>query len=234
MIADTRGLVSGFRAVAIDQRAHGDSGTPDPPADWWDVGRDIVELIGDTTPVIGVGHSAGGAALILAELTRPGTFSALVLVEPIVSPPNTRYPDMAARALRRKPGFTSREAAYANFSSKVAFANWDDRAMRAYVSGGLREFGGRVTLKCVPESEAEFFRAATRHGAWDRLGEVNVPTLIVAGENSTTHQEPFLVELCSRLPHAEYEIVPATSHFVWMERPLAIARHVADRIRQCR
>ena len=61
VIADARGLVPGFRAVAIDQRAHGDSGSDDPPFDWWDTGRDIVELIGETRPVIGVGHSAGGA-----------------------------------------------------------------------------------------------------------------------------------------------------------------------------
>ena len=235
LIADTYAAVSGFRSVAIDQRAHGDSGVPSLPFDWWDVGRDVVELIGETTPVIGVGHSAGGAALILAELARPGTFTSLVLVEPIVfPPPYGRYPDnpMATGALRRRPGFTSREAAYEKFSSKAAFAGWDDRAMRAYVMGGLREEGDGVVLKCAPESEAEFFTAATEHAAWDRLGEIEAPVLMMAGEHSTTHQAPFLAELCSRMPHAEYEIVPDSSHFVWMERPGPIASRVADRIVQ--
>ena len=235
VIADTFAIASGFRAVAIDQRAHGDSGVPQPPFDWWDVGRDIVELIGDVAPVIGAGHSAGGAALILAELARPGTFSSLVLVEPIIfPPPYGRYPDnpMAAGALRRKPGFTSRQAAYDNFSSKSAFAGWDDRAMRAYVAGGLREEGNGVVLKCAPEAEAEFFTAATAHAAWDRLDEIETPVLMMAGENSTTHQEQFLADLCSRMPSAEYEVVPASSHFVWMEQPGVIAARVAERILQ--
>ena len=103
--------------------------------------------------------------------------------------------------------------------SKPAFAGWEERAMRAYVDGGLRQADGGVVLKCSKESEAEFFMAATEHGAWDRLGEVETPALLVAGENSTTHQEPFLTELVDPMPQGSCEIVPDTSHFVWMERP---------------
>jgi len=233
VIADARDLVPDFRAVAIDQRAHGDSGSGDPPFDWWDVGRDVVELVGETRPVIGVGHSAGGAALVLAELARPGMFESLVLVEPIIfPPPYGRFPEnpMSMGALRRRPGFASREAAYANFASKAAFSEWDDRAMRAYVTGGLHDEGEGVILKCAPEDEAEFFMAATEHGAWDRLSEVSVPTVLVAGEHSTTHQEPFLAELAARFVDAAYIVVPSTSHFVWMERPEVVAEHVAAAI----
>ena len=233
IIADTRELTPRFRAVAIDQRAHGDSDVPEPPFDWWDIGRDIVDLVGDTTPVVGVGHSSGGAVLALAELTRPGTFDALVLVEPIIlPPPYARYQDnhMAAGALRRKPGFPSRTCAYENLVTKEAFAGWEDRAMRAYVDGGLRDTSTGVVLKCAPQSEAEFFMAATDHGAWERLGEISVPTLLLAGAGSTTHQQPFLAELTSRFQNATAEIVPETSHFVWMEKPGLVAERVAAAI----
>ena len=230
VISDTRELVPEFRGVAIDQRAHGDSGAPEPPFDWWNIGGDIVELIDGRGPVIGVGHSAGGAALVLAELIEPGAFAALVLVEPIIfPPPYGRYPGnpMSAGALRRKATFPSRQAAYKNFRSKPAFAGWQDRAMRAYVDGGLRQADDGVVLKCSPQAEAEFFMAATEHGAWDRLSEVESPALLLAGENSTTHQEPFLAELAARFSDGSYEIVPDTSHFVWMERPDAVAAQVA-------
>jgi pimeloyl-ACP methyl ester carboxylesterase len=230
VIAETRRIVQSFSAIAIDQRGHGDSATPDPPFDWWDIGRDLVELIDGAQPVIGVGHSAGGAALVLAELESPGTFDFLVLVEPIiVPPPYQRFPDnhMSAGALRRRLRFTSRSAAYDNFVHKAAFAGWDERAMRAYVDGGLREDGNGVVLKCTPEAEAEFFAAATVHGAWDRLGEIEVPVLILAGEHSTTHGEPFLSALTERFPDATAEIVPKTSHFVWMERPDVVGERVA-------
>ncbi|MDJ0952531.1 MAG: alpha/beta hydrolase [Acidimicrobiia bacterium] len=219
-----------FTAVAVDQRAHGDSSAPDPPFDWWDIGGDVVELVGGATPAIGVGHSAGGAALVLADLIDPGLFDALVLVEPIIfPPPYGRFPDnpMSVGARRRKPGFTSRKAAYANFVGKVAFSGWDDRAMRAYVAGGLRDGDDGVVLKCTPEAEAEFFMAATEHAAWDRLHEVNTPALLLAGEHSTTHQEQFLAELTGRFGNATYEIVPDSSHFVWMEKPGLIADRIA-------
>lgn len=231
VVADTRSHGVEFRALALDQRAHGDSGVPPRPFDWWDLGGDIGELVGAERPVIGVGHSSGGAALVLAELVRPGTFAAFVLVEPIIlPPPYERYRDnpMSRGALRRRPGFTSRQAAFDKFMSKQAFSGWEERAMWAYVDGGTREHDGGVVLKCTPESEAEFFAAATTHGAWDRLGEVRVPSVLIAGAESTTHQEPFVAELAGRFADARYEIVPGASHFVWMERPGVIAAHVAD------
>lgn len=224
-------MVPDLRGFAIDQRAHGDSGVPDHPFDWWDVGRDIVELCGDATGVIGVGHSAGGAALLLAELASPGLFSGLVLVEPIVfPPPYGRFPDnpMANGALRRRDRFASREAAFRNWIAKPAFADWEEQAMRAYVRGGLRDDGDSVVLKCSPESEAEFFTAATDHRAWDRLGEIDVPVLVIAGERSTTHHEPYLGALVERMPRAVAEVVPGASHFVWMERPRLVAERVAE------
>jgi len=231
VIADTRSHDVEFRALALDLRAHGDSGVPPRPFDWWDVGGDLAELIGAERQVIGVGHSAGGAVLVLAELIQPGTFASFVLVEPIVlPPPYVRRPDhpMALGALRRKPGFTSRQAAFDNFMRKRTFSAWEERAMWAYVSGGMREEDGGAVLKCTPECEAEFFAAATMHGAWDRLGEVRVPSIVIAGAESTTHQEPFVAELAGRFVDARYEIIPGASHFVWMERPGVIAAHLAD------
>jgi pimeloyl-ACP methyl ester carboxylesterase len=85
-------------------------------------------------------------------------------------------------------------------------------------------------LKCTPEAEAEFFTAATDHKAWDRLGEVGARTTIIAGENSTTHQEPFLGELAGRMPQAETVVVPGAGHMVWMEQPEMVAERVASSI----
>jgi pimeloyl-ACP methyl ester carboxylesterase len=214
-----------------------------PPFDWWDSGRDILDVVeaslpagdADTIAVVGVGHSSGGAALVLAELLRPGTFGALVLVEPIIlPPPYGRYPDhpIVTGALRRRTRFTSRDAAFRNYASKRAFSGWDERAMWAYVNGGFRVEGDRVVLKCAPESEAEFFTAAGTHGAWDRLGDVETPTLLLAGEHSVTHGEPFLAELTARFGDGRYEIVPDSSHFLWMEKPGVIAEHVAAAIHE--
>lgn len=234
VVDDLASLGRPFRGLALDQRGHGDSGPVDPPADWWDVGRDIVELVdGTSDPAVGVGHSAGGAALLLAELSNPGTFSELVLVEPIVFPPPYGvFPDnpMSNAARRRRDRFASRREAFENWMTKPAFSAWEERAMWAYVDGGLRDESGEVVLKCSRETEAEFFMAATTHRAWDRLGEIGCPVTVIAGEDSTTHRQPMLGELVRRMPHATSVVIPDTSHFVWMEKPRLIANVVAGAI----
>jgi pimeloyl-ACP methyl ester carboxylesterase len=231
IVDDLADIRTGFRAVAIDQRAHGDSGSTAPPFDWWDVGKDVVQLVAAASPAIGVGHSAGAAALVLAELIRPGTFASLLLVEPIVfPPPYGRFPDnpMSNMARRRRDRFASREEAFANWRAKPAFADWEERVLWAYVEGGLRPDGSEYTLKCLREAEAEFFMAATEHRAWDRLGEIHAKTTLIAGEHSTSHQEPFLQQLAERIGDATYQIVPGTGHMVWMERPGLIAARAAQ------
>ena len=231
VVDDLLQSTSGLRAIAIDQRGHGDSGLPQVPLDWWDGAGDILELVDEeAAPAIGVGHSAGGAQLLMAEMARPGTFAGFVLVEPIVfPPPYGRFPDnpMSAAARRRRDRFESRQAAFDNWKGKPAFAAWEDRALWAYVDGGLRPDESGYVLKCARDIEAETFIAATDHRAWERLGEVEVDTLVIAGEHSTTHPEAFLAEMTGRMPRARFEIVPDTSHLVWMERPGLIAAHIA-------
>jgi len=220
-------------ALAVDQRGHGDSGAPVPPFDWWDLGRDVVtavEAIGWDRPC-GVGHSSGAASLVMAELLRPGMFRALVLVEPIVfPPPYVRHETlpMAVAAEKRRGSFSSAAAARGHFEGRGPFAGWTDEALDAYVESAFEDRFGEWALKCRPEVEAECYRAATVHGAWDRLGEVSCPTVVVGGEHSDTHPIGFLEEQASRLGNGTAEIIGDATHFAPMERPDAIARIVAD------
>ena len=111
----------GVAAVAIDQRGHGASTVGDPPFDWWHLGGDVLAVIEEASPApgrIGLGHSSGGAALAMAEILVPGTFQALVLVEPIVFPgPYARAEEnpLTAGALRRRRSFPSLEAVLESF-----------------------------------------------------------------------------------------------------------------------
>jgi pimeloyl-ACP methyl ester carboxylesterase len=226
-------LLPGVGALAIDQRGHGDSGVADPPFDWWDLGRDVltaVDVAGWTRPT-GVGHSSGAASLMMAELLAPGTFESLLLVEPIVfPPPYVRYEELplAVAALRRRASYPSREAALNGFRGRGPFALWTERALEAYVDGGFRNDGGEWALKCRPEVEAECYWAATLHGAWDRLGEVVCPAIVVGGEDSDSHPAAFVREQADLLGNARVEIVAGATHFVPMERPDVIAALVGD------
>ena len=163
----------------------------------------------------------------MAEIDHPGRFAGLVLVEPIIYPgPHERIEDgpMSMAALRRRDGFTSPDAAYVNFSGKGPFARWDDRALRAYVSGGLRRAGpDEWRLKCSPASEAEFSREGSNHGTWERLGGVGCPVLVIAGAESNSHPAPFVSLLTDQFPNARSVTVAGATHFVPMEQPGVLA-----------
>ncbi len=219
-----------LRAVALDQRAHGDSSAPPPPYDWWDIGRDVLAVVGGRRGVVGIGHSSGGAVLLLAELLAPGTFRSMVLVEPIVfPPPYGSFPDnpLSVAARKRVATFADRRAARQRWQGRAPFATWDRRAFDAYLEGGLAWRDGTLVLKCAPEAEAAFYVGAMLHEGWERLGEVVPPVLLVAGEHSSTHSEAFLGEMAGRMPSASFVVVPGTSHFVWMERPDLVAAETA-------
>ncbi|MCU0280631.1 MAG: alpha/beta hydrolase [Acidimicrobiia bacterium] len=221
--------------VAPDQRGHGDSSTPPPPYDWWDLGRDLLEVVAADGPLrpVGLGHSSGAAALVMAELLRPGTFASLVLVEPIIfGVPAARMEDnpMTAAALRRKRAFASAGAVVKSFRSRGAFAGWTEEALGLYADHGFYPGPDGWVLKCRPETEAEFYRGATAHGAWARLHEIACPVVLAAGERSASHPREFLEAMRDRFRDARLEVVPGVGHFLPMERPEAVAALVAARL----
>jgi pimeloyl-ACP methyl ester carboxylesterase len=225
----------GRDTVAVDQRGHGGSSPIEAPFDWWELGRDALDAVhaaGWRRPV-GAGHSSGAAALVLAELLRPGTFAGLVLVEPIVfpGPPYFRAEDnpMSARALRRRAAFSSADAAFESFVGRGPFAGWDVRVLRRYVEHGFGPDGdGGITLRCPPSQEAEFYRGATEHGAWSRLGEIGCPAVVAGGAGSDSHPPTFLEEQASRFADAGVSVLPGATHFVPMEQPEAVGLLIRD------
>jgi pimeloyl-ACP methyl ester carboxylesterase len=135
-------------------------------------------------------------------------------------------------ATRRKPSFASPREALENFGSKTAFASWDERALAGYVEGGLIERDGRFWLACDPQVEADAYRAGAAHGTYERLSEIRCPVLILAGGSSETHPEAFAAHLADLLPEGRYQIIPGAGHFLPMERPDLIARHITDEFRR--
>jgi pimeloyl-ACP methyl ester carboxylesterase len=80
-----------FASTIFDFRGHGSSYSNRDVRSWWEMAQDVLAVAGGISTVggeapalVGIGHSMGGASLVMAELLNPGTFAAFVLVEPIV------------------------------------------------------------------------------------------------------------------------------------------------------
>jgi pimeloyl-ACP methyl ester carboxylesterase len=227
-LADRRG------AVALDYRAHGHSTVPtNGDLHWHGYGDDAVAVAHalDLRESLAVGHSMGGAALLMAELRRPGTFRALVLFEPIVFevPPEPRpRPNLADGARRRRAEFASRDEAYENYSSKPPLNVFRPDALRAYVDWGFVETDhGTVRLRCEPEHEAQTYEGSAGHDTFDRLADVRCPVLVVCGHIEEEGASRFAPHVAEGLPHGELLQLDQLNHFGPMQDPALVAK-VAD------
>jgi pimeloyl-ACP methyl ester carboxylesterase len=219
---------------ALDFRGHGDSTEPAScDLAWRGLAEDVLAVVDalGVARIGGVGHSMGGAALVMAEQRRPGTFSALWVYEPILVPPMGRPPGgngnpMAETARRRRPWFPDRAAAWANFSAKPPLSRLAPTALAAYVEYGLRERpdGGAVELKCRPETEARVFEGGFGNGAFERLGEVGCPVTVAVGGNGGPVD--LGVAAAAALPRGRLERHPELTHFGPMEDPPVMAAAV--------
>jgi pimeloyl-ACP methyl ester carboxylesterase len=198
--------------------------------------------------VVGVGHSAGGAALLLAEASRQGTFSRIWAWEPIMSVPGSddrarRGTELARRARQRRNKFASIDEARAHFQGRHMFAEFSPECLEAFLDGGLvPNAEGGYRLACDPEDEARIYEGAAAHGVWEGLARVHCPTRLAGGELSPAVPPDELATIAAQLPPqgpegagpgpkgapAKVAVMPMLGHFGPFERPADIADDIAN------
>ena len=230
-------LLSRFHVVGLDFRAHGDSTRPvRRELDWHGMSEDagsVIDTLGGGE-LFGFGHSMGGAALVMAELARPDAFRALYLYEPVLIP-SRAYPTtiesnpMAAAAIRRRPVFGSKVAAYENYASKPPLNELREDALRDYVEHGFRELAdGTVELKCTPADEAETFQFGASTGAFERLGDVRCPVTIARGAAEAFGPAAFCEAQAEALPAGRLVTFDDLGHFGPLQDPPRIAASMVE------
>ena len=249
-----RHLADRYHAYAPDLRAHGESVTPVGLDLHWDGFADDVLAVVDHLrehhgvdgPLAAAGHSKGGAALLLAEERRPGTFSQLYCFEPVVFPPmpellatgdgdddtgasgSGRGNHLAEGALRRRATFASFGEAYDNFAAKPPLNVLRADALEAYVQGGFRrEDDGSVSLRCRPEDESQVYRMGANHDAFAHLAEVTIPVTIASGRSDPFGPAAMALAIAERLPQGRLVVFEDLGHFGPLEDPARIADSLA-------
>jgi pimeloyl-ACP methyl ester carboxylesterase len=223
-------LIAAGRSVwSLDFRGHGDSGEePDGTYHWERFADDALAVahevgIAGDPGLVAVGHSKGGAALLLGEEREPGTYARLWLFEPIVFPSrdtDRRSNPLADGARRRRRVWGSREEAYANYARKRPLSTLHPDALRAYVDHGLRDLAdGTVELKCHPEHEAAVYSMGAMHTLWDRLGNITAPTTVACGAVTDTITPQYAAQIAARIPGATLLAMDGLGHFGPIEDP---------------
>ncbi|KAJ5638289.1 hypothetical protein N7490_008168 [Penicillium lividum] len=155
---------TGFRIRSIwmaDVAHQGESGVineerlgNDPS--WFDHPRDLLHLVNVKAaemprPIIGIGHSFGGAHLTQLSLMHPRLLHTLVLLDPVVQPQSTQIDGFSLQEKKRamakttqlstyrKDIWPSRKAAAEGFQRSPFYQAWDPRVLDRWVKYGLRD-----------------------------------------------------------------------------------------------
>ena len=236
-----RHLAGSFRCRAVDLRGHGRSGRPaDGNYDWAGFATDVLTVV-DVLGLEGaraVGHSCGGASLLLAEARRPGTFASLYAFEPVVMPerdlpfPLDQNP-LSVGARRRRDTFPSTEDAFVNFSSKPPFGGLDPDVLRRYVEDGFETVpddeggdGSAVRLRCRREDEALVYQFGQTNRAFARLPGVRCPVTFAYGTRTDAFGEAVMAADAARVEDGRVEAFDGLGHFGPLERPDRVAASI--------
>lgn len=139
---------------------------------WQEIADELIHHIEQhqTEKVIGLGHSLGAAATLIAANKRPDLFERVIIIEPPIFGLKMRWlvwffrligkgeHSMVTRTRKRQRIFESREAAYNKFKTKRLFKSFDDNCLWDYVNYGLKDTKNGVELIFSPDIEAEIFK----------------------------------------------------------------------------
>jgi 2-succinyl-6-hydroxy-2,4-cyclohexadiene-1-carboxylate synthase len=211
-----------FTCVMVDLPGHGETASPDDPARYAmeRVVEDLVALCGELgiARAAWLGYSMGGRLALGVGVLAPQAVSALVLegASPGLNSAVERAARMASdETLAVRLEREGLEPFIDFWQSIPLFAT--QRRLPAERREGLR----RQRLKNDPIGLANSLRGmgqGSQPPLFDRLGEVGVPTLLIAGEEDTKFRA-LAKEMAAAMPDARCEFIPNAGHAAHFEQP---------------
>lgn len=230
----------GRHCYAVDMRGHGRSEKPAPPYLWLSFAQDVAALARQIglRDALGVGHSKGGYAVARAAAMEPGAFASLLLIDPVIMP-RPIYSSFAVSehfASKRRNEWTSPEEMMERFQGRPPFDRWDPAVLRDYCVYGLlpAPSGEGFVLACPPEIEAATYLGSAGGDPYDDIESLTIPVRVLRAraraedapmDMSGSPTNPLLVE---HFASGEDVYLPEHSHFIPMEDPGLVARHIEE------
>ena len=234
-----RELSDRFMLVFYDHRCNGRSvGAPVTSMTWENLTADadaLRERLGfDKWAVLG--HSFGGKVALEYALRYPDRLSHLVLLD---AGGDSFWDQENAPELLAKRGFGRKKVELARrwFNGRIAPWEFYPTLMRlgtaydphtSFLSGMLMMFAERRS-KGRPRAEIFGFSHLTK--GWtvmDRLAEIRVPTLVMAGRDDFVFPPEHQGQLAAGIPGARLEIIERAGHNPHNERTAEVMKAVRD------
>jgi len=231
-----------FRVKAIVQKPLRENEELNSFKSWEELADDIIASVEEQNQqVIGMGHSLGAVALILAATKRPELFSKLVLMDPVLFPKLVKYilPLMpiqlrkyfipiSRKALKRKSSWYTKEEMFKSYRRKEVFKRFSDEALWDYVeSGTVQDAKTKMqNLRYTKEWESRIY--STVHYVIDKLFALEIPIFAVRGDETNVIKRKVWESWKKEQQHNHFLNVAFASHLVPMEYPEVISKWLIE------
>ena len=205
-----------FRTISMDHRGHGYSDKPTEAEDYSlelmaEDAYGLLEHLGIRECYV-VGHSMGGVVAQLLALNHPEPVRALVLVDTAAEVPDGFHPQERALLLD-----IAREQGMEAVFEEQLRANPMGEQLRAQPA--LLAVWRQQVLMTSREAYLYAARAMVAgQSILDKLGAIEVPTVVVCGENDDPFMGPCR-HIHERIPGSEFVIIPGAGHTPQIEKP---------------
>jgi pimeloyl-ACP methyl ester carboxylesterase len=214
--AQVDALAKQRRVIVPDFRGHGRSEVGDGQYAIDFFADDLFAVLDATAggkPVIACGLSMGGYVLLRAVEREPDRFSALVLADTRSGSDNDEGKLKrldAVRTLRAKGA-----AAYAEAFVKNALGKTTHAKRPAVVAAVTKMAAGNDPRGLIGAQLA----MAARTDTSDMLSGLEIPTLVVVGDEDVLTHPDHSREMATRIPRARLVVVPGAGHLTPLETP---------------
>jgi len=214
-------LSQSYRILSLDVRGHGQSSPLEKPASVDNFARDLETLLQKVgaDEVSLVGWSMGGIISMQYYLSNPSRVKALVLI----ATRGQRNPKTKLRVWLQQM--------QARLSLMMDFAGYKESIYPEQVEKEIRSMLSPATPKKVVDwimtdlannPRRNFLEVAKSLWNWEageRLTTINVPTLIMVGEEDNTTPPRFSHFLHAKIPNSKLMVVKNCGHYLLLERP---------------
>lgn len=157
------------------------------------------------------GHSMGGGIALWLATHHPELVRALILIS-------------TGARLPVNLSLIEELATQVGFPTAVdKITSW---SFSARIEPALVENVKQQMLKTRPSVLAGDFRACDSFDLSGRLGEIQVPTLVLVGDEDKMTPERFAEELAGGIPGAALEVIPGAGHMLPLEKPEEVQERV--------
>ncbi|MBV7334936.1 alpha/beta hydrolase [Chloroflexi bacterium TSY] len=250
-------LLDYYRVIAIEHRPLWSGAKQEDLKSWHTIADDLIAFLDlqGAKKIVGIGHSLGAIATLMAAVKRPTLFSHLVLIEPVLLPERMlfwlglmplwlrmRIIPMVPMALKRKDRWENKEAVFHSYRTKRVFARLSDEALWDFIDYGIRPvqngvrrreatsgeeaMQGEVELVYPKAWEAHIY--ATIPQIWQPVRKLTQPTLGIRGEESNTILPRSWQKWKQLQPRATFVQVQKTGHLVPLEEPTLLAETILE------